>query len=64
MFQQMSEAPLAKCPHCGARVERVVSLCSVSTGQSDKAKTSDANLKRHGFTKLVNEGEGKFRKAF
>ena len=64
VLQQMRDAPLAECPHCGARVERIVSLCSISTRQSDKAKTSDTNLKRHGFTKLVNEGEGKFRKAF
>jgi len=61
--QMMSAAPLTKCPDCGGPIRRVVSLCSVSGRMSDKSRLSDANLKRHGFQKLVNEGDGKFRKA-
>lgn len=60
--QSMEDAPLTKCPQCGERVVRVISLCSVSTAQSVKSMLSDKNLKEKGFTKLVNEGEGKFRR--
>ncbi len=60
--QSMSDKPLRSCPACGGPVVRVISLCSVSTAQSSKAMLSDKNLKAKGFTKLVNEGGGKFRK--
>ena len=63
VFQPMSADPIAKCARCGGPVRRIISLCSVSGTPSDKARLSDSNLKRHGFTKLVNEGEGKFRKT-
>lgn len=61
--QSMSEEPLAACPRCGNPVERVISLCAVSTAQSVKSMLSDKNLKSKGFTKLVNEGGGRFRKT-
>ena len=51
------------CPHCGAPIERQISLCSMATTQSSKSMLSDKNLKQKGFTKLVNEGGGKFRKV-
>ena len=60
--QRMSDPPLERCPKCGSPVERVLSLFSVSTGPSAKSLLSDKNIKRHGFTKLVNEGGGKFRR--
>jgi putative FmdB family regulatory protein len=59
--QAMSDDPLTACPECGRPVERVISLCSISTTQSSKSMLSDDNLKKKGFTKLVNEGDGKFR---
>jgi putative FmdB family regulatory protein len=61
--QSMRDEPLKKCPHCGGRIQRVVSVCSVSTAQSTRSMLSDRNLKQKGFTKLVNEGGGKFRKV-
>ncbi len=61
--QCMSDEPLEVCPQCGKPVERIISLCSVSTSQSVKSMLSDKNLKEKGFTKLVNEGEGRFRKT-
>ena len=61
--QSMHDDPLTACPDCGARVERLVSLCCISTAQSAKSMLSDKNLKQKGFTKLVNEGGGKFRKT-
>ena len=60
--QAMSDEALASCPQCGTPVERIISLSSVSTAQSTKSMLSDKNLKDKGFTKLVNEGDGKFRK--
>ncbi len=61
--QPMSEAPLTTCPKCGNAVERLVSLCAVSTAPSTRSTLSDKNLKAKGFTKLVNEGGGRFRKT-
>jgi putative FmdB family regulatory protein len=61
--QSMSDEPLAKCPACGAPVQRLISRCSISTAQSSRSMLSDRNLKEKGFSKLVNEGGGKFRKT-
>jgi putative FmdB family regulatory protein len=60
--QSMKDDPLTVCPDCGKPVQRLISLCQVSTAQSSKSMLSDKNLKKKGFTKLVNEGGGKFRK--
>jgi len=60
--QRIGDAPLTNCPVCGAPVERVISLFSVSAAPSVRSLLSDKNIKRHGFTKLINEGDGKFRK--
>ncbi|MBI4582178.1 MAG: zinc ribbon domain-containing protein [Planctomycetes bacterium] len=61
--QSMRDEPLKTCPECGHPVERLISVPSVSTRQSVKSMLSDKNLKAKGFTKLVNEGGGKFRKT-
>jgi putative FmdB family regulatory protein len=61
--QSMTEPPLTSCPQCGGQVERVISLCAVGTQPSERAMLSDRNLKEKGFTKLVNEGGGRFRKT-
>jgi len=61
--QAMSEEPLKSCPECGQPIERIISLTAVSTAQSSKSMLSDKNLKEKGFHKLVNEGDGKFRKT-
>ena len=57
------DGPLTKCPQCGGKIERIISACAFSTAQSSKSMLSDKNLKSKGFTKLVNEGGGKFRKV-
>jgi putative FmdB family regulatory protein len=61
--QPMSEDALTECPKCGQPIQRLISMCSVSRTQSTKSMLSDKNLKEKGFTKLVNEGGGKFRKT-
>jgi putative FmdB family regulatory protein len=62
--QSIKDAPLQKCPECGAPVERVICAPFLQTGRSDKSVLSDDNLQKHGFDKLINEGDGKFRKAW
>ena len=61
--QSIRDDALTACPACGNPVQRVVSLCQISTKQSTRSMLSDKNLKAKGFTKLVNEGGGKFRKT-
>ncbi|MFH0983868.1 MAG: zinc ribbon domain-containing protein [Planctomycetota bacterium] len=59
----MRDPPLAACPNCGRPLVRVVSTFRADTRPSGRSQLSDKNLKRLGFTKLVNEGGGKFRKT-
>ena len=61
--QSMHDGLLTSCPRCGAAVQRVISVCGIRTSLSERALLSDKNLKAKGFTKLVNEGGGKFRKV-
>jgi len=59
--QRMKDDPLEVCPLCGAEVRRVIGAPNIATKWREKTLLSDRNLARHGFKKLVNEGEGKFR---
>ena len=59
--QSMKADPLRACPVCGAPVRRVIGAVNIATRWREKSLLSDANLKRHGFKTLRNEGEGKFR---
>ncbi|MBN1421056.1 MAG: zinc ribbon domain-containing protein [Planctomycetes bacterium] len=60
--QSMADAPLATCPSCGHPVRKRISACGIATGTPERTLLSDKNIKDHGFMKLVNEGEGKYRK--
>ena len=62
--QSIKDAALEKCPECGASIARVICAPFVQTGRTDKSVLSDSNLQKHGFDKLINEGDGKFRKAW
>jgi putative FmdB family regulatory protein len=57
----MQEAGPRECPRCGAPVRRQFSAPGIIGRYSEKTTLSDANLKRHGFKKIRNEGNGKFR---
>ncbi len=61
--QSIQDEPLTACPACGRPITRVISRCGISTQMSGRAMLSDKNLKAKGFTKLVNEGGGKFRRV-
>jgi putative FmdB family regulatory protein len=60
--QSMHDEPLRKCPECGAPIERLISRCAINT-RSEKSMLSDKNLKEKGFTKLVKEDTGRYRKV-
>ena len=49
--QSMKGDPLTACPKCGNPIQRAISLCAVSTTQSQRSMLSDKNLKEKGFTK-------------
>ena len=57
----MDESGPKKCPRCGGKLRKRFAAPGLSLRRSEKATLSDANLKRHGFKTLHNEGEGKFR---
>ena len=52
LTQSISSEKLTRCPECGQPVQRLISLCAVST-----PKTA-SDLKNHGFTKLVRRDNG------
>ena len=60
--QGIKDDALTRCPECGSSIRRVITGFNISTARSTKSILSDKNIKKHGFTKLVNEGDGKFRK--
>ena len=59
-LQSMKDKPLTECPDCGNAVRKIVSTVSLST----REKSLDKQAKKHGFTKLVKEDKGKYRKLY
>lgn len=62
---RMSDPPLAEHPETGERVVRVFvapNLGGTNSEQSEKARVSDKNLDRLGFTKYVRNGKGHYDK--
>ena len=57
----MNEPPPTTCPRCGGKVRKRFTAPGLALRYNEKNTLSDANLKRHGFKKLRNEGDGKFR---
>ena len=57
----MDEPAPGKCPRCGGKIRKRITAPQISKGRWNEKRTlSDGNLKRHGFKKLTNEGDGKF----
>ena len=50
--QSLQERPLARCPHCGGPVRRLISLVGLNIPKSN------AELRDLGFTKLVKRDDG------
>ncbi|MCQ2736584.1 MAG: zinc ribbon domain-containing protein [bacterium] len=62
--QKMSEDALKTCPECGGEIERIIAPYGVYFyTDRQKQMLSDKNLSRMGFTKLVREGKGVYRKT-
>ena len=61
--QRITDAALEKCPECQTPIERILFAVGLCTRGCDKSLLSDSNIKKHGFSKLVNEGGGKFRQT-
>lgn len=57
----INEAPPSACPHCGAPLRRRFTPPGLNLRYNERATLSDANLRRHGFKRLRNEGNGRFR---
>ena len=62
VVQSIKDSALETCPHCEGPIRRVLQAPFINTRPSGKTLLTDRNLKRHGFTRLVNEGDGKIRK--
>ena len=66
-LQPMSAAPLSAHPETGVPVRRVFGTPNAPkawTHSQGKAKTSDGNLERLGFTKYVKGDGGKYQKLY
>lgn len=64
LVQKMSDAPITHCDQCGAPVERIIAPYGVYFyTDRQKQMLSDKNLSRMGFTKLVREEKGVYRKT-
>jgi hypothetical protein len=66
-LQPMSAAPLTEHPETGEPCRRIFGTPNAPRAWTDsqaKDKTSDASLKRGGFTKYVKTGNGKYEKTF
>ena len=62
--QSIADPKLTQCPECGCPIVRLISGVGVNTRiPSTRSTLSEKNLKKHGFSKLINEGGGKFRKV-
>ncbi|HRU52413.1 MAG TPA: zinc ribbon domain-containing protein [Planctomycetota bacterium] len=59
IMQRFQDNALTNCPDCNTPIHRVIQVAGISIGK--KYMLSDDNLKKHGFSKLINEGDGKFR---
>jgi predicted nucleic acid-binding Zn ribbon protein len=66
VLQGMREPPLTVHPETGRPVQRLFGVPNAPTGWTDsqgKAKISDKNLDRMGFTKYVKSDTGKYEKV-
>jgi putative FmdB family regulatory protein len=63
LHQSIHDAALTHCPQCRASIVRLITSVGICTQPSERAMLSDRNLKAKGFTKLVKEGDGKYRRV-
>ena len=56
--QNIREDSLTHCPKCGNELSKIMHPIGFVQDKSTKKILSDDNLKKHGFKKLVNTGNG------
>ncbi len=59
-IRRLSDPPLERCPHCGAKVVKLISVAAVGASKSgfdDRAKSA-------GFHKLKKLGSGEYEKLY
>ncbi len=61
LLQKLRDAPLSRCPKCGAPVARVISAPNVATGNSHLLKES--HVAKHGFTQYRRASGGVYEKT-
>jgi hypothetical protein len=61
VFQNMSAAPLERCPKCMRAIKKMISV-PCKHQDSVKNTLSDSNLSQKGFSKYVKTGDGTYEK--
>ena len=61
LLQSFDDAPLERCPECGARCRRLISAPNVSTRPRDVL--SEQNLSAKGFSQYRKDKPGVYRKT-
>lgn len=60
VIQSIRDDAMKLCPDCGNPIVRLITAVKSKRDDSTKTILSDDNLKKHGFKKLVNVGDGKY----
>lgn len=63
IVQSMSDAPLERCPQCGARVQKVFSTTAIHGESRSGQILANKNLAAKGFTKYQKAGDGYYEKV-
>ena len=62
--QKMADEPLAKCPHCGGEIERVITAPNLGGVGLMGNKPSPRRMAQAGFTQYKRHGKGYYEKSF
>lgn len=62
LVQRMSEDALTECPHCQTAIRRVIQRTYVRS--ETRTDMSDQRLEHLGFTKIVKDDDGQYKKVF
>ncbi len=66
VLRKMSDPPLERHPETGQQVRRIfqpVNIAGLTSGFHDKARMSDKNLEKHGFTAYRKNGKGHYERT-
>jgi len=66
LLQRLGEPALTRHPETGAPLRKLITAPNLPLKHGDRAvksKLTDQNLSRHGFTKYVREGRGRYVKT-